>query len=89
VASIRFARNFERHVACPAAAVGGATVGDVLAAYFADHPAVRTYVLDDQGGLRHHVAVFVNETQITDRAALTDTVADHDQIHVLQALSGG
>jgi sulfur carrier protein ThiS len=89
VASIRFARNFERHVACPAAAPAGATVGDVLGAYFDEHPHVRSYVLDDQGGLRHHVAVFVNDAQITDRRTLTDAVADHDQIHVLQALSGG
>ena len=89
MASIRFARNFERHVTCPAATLGGGTVGDVLGAYFTEHPLVRGYVLDDQGGLRHHVAVFVNETQIADRVALTDAVADHDQIHVLQALSGG
>ena len=89
VAHLRFARTFERHVACPASDIGGSTVGAVLAAYFIANPQVRGYVVDDQGGLRQHVAVFINDAQITDRHTLADPVTDHDQIHVLQALSGG
>ena len=39
--------------------------------------------------LRRHIAVFVNDRQLIDRRELSDPVADGDEIHVLQALSGG
>lgn len=65
------------------------TVREVLDAYFAEHPAVRNYVLDDSGTVRKHVAVFHNDDLIVDRSALTDTVADGDRLQVFQALSGG
>ena len=86
---VKFARAFCRHVDCPDATVAGATVGDALAAYFDDHPAVRTYVLDELGAVRRHVAVFVNDGLIADRSRLIDPVGDGDRIHVYQALSGG
>ncbi len=86
---IRFTRQLARAVPCPPATVPGATIGEALAAYFADHPGVRGYVLDDQGGARKHVAMFVNGEPITDRICLTDRVTETDDIDVLQALSGG
>lgn len=84
-----FAKAFRRHVECPTAAVNGATVREVLDAYFAQHPATRSYVLDEAGAVRRHVAVFVGDDVITDREALTDAVSDGSTIHVFQALSGG
>jgi sulfur carrier protein ThiS len=84
-----FAKAFRRHVECPGAAVGGATVGEALDEYFALHPSVRGYVVDESGALRKHVAVFCNDDQVTDRQSLSDPVGDRDRIHVFQALSGG
>ena len=49
----------------------------------------RGYVLDDQGALRRHVAIYVNGRPIGDRVRLTDPVAADDEIYVFQALSGG
>jgi len=46
-------------------------------------------VLDDQGGLRRHIAVYVNGKTVADRVRLTDPVGPHDEIFALQALSGG
>lgn len=86
---VAFAKAFRRHVDCPDGEVSGSSVGDALASYFRDHPAVRSYVLDDAGAVRKHVAVFVNADLIGDRTNLTDAVADGDRIHVFQALSGG
>ena len=86
---IAFTSNLRRHVDCPAATVHGATVSECLAAYFATHPQVRTYVLDDQGRVRRHVAVFVGGEQLRDPATQSDAVADGDEITVMQALSGG
>jgi molybdopterin synthase sulfur carrier subunit len=89
VVDVEFARAFRRHVECPAARVGGATVRAVLDAYFELHPQVRGYVVDEAGAVRRHVAVFRNADLITDRAGLSDPVADGDRLHVFQALSGG
>jgi sulfur carrier protein ThiS len=61
----------------------------VLDSYFDIHPAARTYVLDERGAVRKHVAVFVNDTLVLDREQLSDPIAADDQISVFQALSGG
>ncbi len=87
--AVSFAKAFRRHVECPDADVAGSTVGEVLAAYFADRPAARSYVLDESGAVRKHVAVFCNNDQIADRTDLSDPVDDGDRVDVFQALSGG
>lgn len=87
--TVQFTRNLQRHVACPAGAYAGTTVGEVLGAYFVDHPTVRHYVLDDQGAVRKHVTIFVGGSTITDRVRLTDAVRTGEEIYVMQALSGG
>ena len=69
--------------------VAGATVREALAEVFAVHPALEGYVLDDQGGLRRHVTVFVRGVQVHDREGLSDPVGATDEIYVMQALSGG
>lgn len=84
-----FTSNLQRHVGCAEREVDGATVAQALAAVFADAPAVRDYVLDDQGHLRKHVAIYVDGERIRDRRDLSDAVATAGEIYVLQALSGG
>jgi sulfur carrier protein ThiS len=79
----------QRFLPAPSAEVEGATVGAALAAVFATRPVLRGYVLDDQGALRRHVAVYLNGQPVHDRIQLSDSVCPHDEIYVLQALSGG
>ena len=86
---VQFTRNLQRHVACPPGHCSGTTVAEVLGAYFAEHPAVRHYVLDDQGAIRRHVTVFVGGSTIIDRVRLADAVQAGEEIYVMQALSGG
>ncbi len=87
--TVSFTRALERFLAAPSAEVQGATLGDALAAMFASRPALRGYVLDDQGALRRHVVVYVNGRPASDRVRLTDPVGPRDEIYVIQALSGG
>ena len=87
--TLSFTANLRRHVDTPVARVEGATVRQVLERYFEANPRVRGYVLDDQGALRRHVAIFVNQALIRDRSGLSDPVGEHDEIFVVQALSGG
>ena len=87
--TISFTPALRRYLAAPSAQVEGATVADALAAVFASRPALRGYVLDDQGNLRRHVAVYVNGRPVSDRARLSDPVGPRDEVYVFQALSGG
>ncbi|MFQ5490678.1 MAG: MoaD/ThiS family protein [Phycisphaerae bacterium] len=84
-----FTDNIQRHVACPPCEIAGHNVAEVLEAVFAGNPRARGYVLDDQGRLRKHMAVFVDGRQIGDRESLSDAVPADGEIYVMQALSGG
>ena len=89
MAKVVFTRNIQRHVQCPDTHVHGATVREVLDSVFADNPAARGYILDDQAGLRKHITVFVDKTMVRDRIKLSDPVPQNGTIFVFQALSGG
>ncbi len=87
--TVRFTQNIQRHVVCPTLEVPGGTVRDVLNGYFSIHQQARGYVLDDQGRLRHHMAIFIDGAQLLDRAHLTDPVPAGARVDLVQALSGG
>lgn len=89
MARVCFTQNLRRHVGCPEEEVEGATVREVLDRYFAGHPLVRSYVLDEHGALRQHVLVFVGEARVTDREGLGERVPPGAELWVMQALSGG
>lgn len=87
--TVTFTPNLQRLVATPNARVDGENVGQVLESYFRTNPQVRSYILDDQGSVRHHVAIFINQEMIRDRQTLSDRVHNNDEVFVMQALSGG
>jgi molybdopterin synthase sulfur carrier subunit len=89
MASIAFTKNLERHVACPSVSLPASTVQQLFDAYFAAHPGVRGYVLDERGALRKHMNVFVDGGQLVDRLRLSDALGPDSQVYVMQALSGG
>ena len=89
MARVTFTANIQRHVPCPQTQAAGATVREVLDLVFAGNQQARSYVLDDQGGLRKHMAIYVDGQLLVDRAGLSDPVSDSSAIHVFQALSGG
>ena len=89
MATVRFTSALQRFLDAPAAQVTGATVGEVLAAVFEARPVLRGYVLDDQGAVRRHVAIYVKGEAVRDRAKLSDPIGPDDEIYVFQALTGG
>jgi hypothetical protein len=89
MARVAFTRNLERHVPCPAVEAAGSTLREVLDRVFAENPRLRGYVLDEQGGLRKHMVIFIDGQQVLDRSRLSDVVAPASEIYVMQALSGG
>jgi len=87
--TVEFAPALTRHVPCPRQEVGEGSLGQVLDSAFRAAPALRSYVVDEQGAVRKHVAVFVNGEQIPDRGNLARPLARADRVHVIQALTGG
>lgn len=87
--NVTFAPAIQRHVPVPARDVRAATVAEALAEVFVERPALRGYILDDQGSLRRHVAVFVDGAMIRDRVRLGDPLQADSRVYVVQALSGG
>lgn len=86
---ISFTQNLQRHLSAPTADVEGDTVAAAMQNVFETTPKLRHYLLDDQGHLRKHVKIFINERMLADGARLSDRVEASDEIFVFQALSGG
>ena len=89
MATIHFTSALRRFHPAPPAEVAGATIGAALAHAFENAPILRGYVLDDQGAVRVHVKIFLNDWPIRDSKTLSDPIAPTDSIYVIQALSGG
>jgi len=66
-------------------AVGG-TVGEVLADLDRQFPGVRFRMVDEQGRVRKHMKIFVNDEATRDLEA---AVTEADDVTIVQALSGG
>ena len=67
----------------------GATLSEILAVMARDFPRLSAYVLDDQGKLRRHIAVFVDGVMQPRESALTHPLPTDADVHIFQALSGG
>ncbi len=89
MARVTFTDNIQRHIACPSMEVPGQTVREILEQVFVHRPLMRSYILDDQGGVRKHMVIFVDGVQIRDPRGLSDRVSASGTVYVMQALSGG
>ena len=89
MAKVIFTANLMRHVDCPPVQTDGKTVRDVLAKIFSENPRLKSYVVDEQFGLRRHMGIIVDGEIVRDRKRLSDPVESNSEIYVLQALSGG
>jgi molybdopterin synthase sulfur carrier subunit len=87
---IEFTSQLAQHVDCPPGqTVAASSLREALEAVFADHPQLRGYVLDDQGAIRKHIAVFIDGEMLQQRNELDVAVGSSGEIFVMQALSGG
>ena len=89
MAVIAFTSHLERVAPTAPTPCAAATVRDALAAVCADYPLLQGYVLDDQGALRKHIAIFVDGAMKPRQTALDLPVGEATQVYVFQALSGG
>ena len=64
----------------------GATIDEVLGHLDQQFPGIRFRVVDEQGRLRKHMNVFVNQERTRD---LATPLGPDDELTIMQALSGG
>lgn len=67
----------------------GGTIREVLIEIEKKYPGISDYILNEEGGLRKHVNIFVGEKMIEDRQYLSDPLAEGSEVLIFQALSGG
>jgi sulfur-carrier protein len=64
----------------------GATVAALLSDLDKRYPGIRFRMVDEQGRIRRHMKVFVNDESVVD---LSTRITAQDEITIMQALSGG
>jgi molybdopterin converting factor small subunit len=64
----------------------GATVSELLEDLNRRFPGIRFRMIDEQDAIRPHTRIFVNGEQVW---GLDSPLQPSDEIHILQALSGG
>jgi len=64
----------------------GATLTELLFDLDRRYPGLRFRMVDEQGRVRKHMKVFVNDEPVRD---LDTRVDERDEITIMQALSGG
>ena len=64
----------------------GGTVDELLRDLDRQFPGMRFRVVDEQGRLRTHMKIWINQDAVRD---LYTSVAPSDEITIMQALSGG
>ena len=84
-----FTSQLRRFTEAPEVDSPASTLRAALEDSFVHNPRLRGYVLDDQGHVRANVVIFIDGRRSTDRVELTEALAPHSRVHVLQALSGG
>ncbi len=82
-------QHLQRYLTWSTRDLPGDTVAAVLDSAHLLCPTLRNYVLDDQGRVRKHITIFIDGEPIQDRDKLSDPVKPHQEVFVMQALSGG
>ena len=89
MATVSFSPNIRSQVEIGETAVSGETLAEAMAGLFSECPSLRSYLLNDDGSARKHVAFIIDGEPIRDREKLSDSIPDDADIFVMQALSGG
>jgi molybdopterin synthase sulfur carrier subunit len=65
------------------------TVGEALEGLWQKHIGLRDRVLNEQGQIRQHVNIFLNDENVRRKQLLATTLPDNCEITILPAVSGG
>jgi molybdopterin synthase sulfur carrier subunit len=66
-----------------------ATVGEALDSLWRRHVGLRDRVINEQGNLRQHVNIFLNDENVRRNQMLDTALPDNCEITILPSVSGG
>jgi MoaD family protein len=69
--------------------VTGSTVYQAINDLTSQYPAIKPHILDNQGGLRRHVNLFVNKENIKNLNGLDTSIEETDLIILMPSITGG
>lgn len=69
--------------------LSGRTLGELFHELETRHPGLGARILDDQGRIRQHVAIFVNSEMLEERDPARVQLRGGDRVHVVPSVSGG
>jgi sulfur-carrier protein len=87
--TVQFTPQLRRFLETPQVDSAASTLRAALEDAFAVNLRLRGYVLDDQGGMRANVVVFIDGERCLERTRLDQPLKPDSTVYVLQALSGG
>ncbi|MBX9879183.1 MAG: MoaD/ThiS family protein [Candidatus Obscuribacterales bacterium] len=64
----------------------GSSVDNALSNLDKTYPGIRFRMIDEQGGIREHIKLYVNREQIK---SINTALKGSEEIHIICALSGG
>ena len=87
---IQFSGHLHRFMDLPQTAESNKnSLTDIIAELEQLHPGFAGYVIHENGCLRKHVNIFLDDRIVVDREQLSDDLEGVKQIYFMQALSGG
>ena len=87
---VKFTANLKRFFSdLEAFDLRASSVSEALDIIDAKHPGIKDYIVDEQGKLRQHVNIFIDNQSVKDKINLRDKLSPGDEVHFIQALSGG
>ena len=69
--------------------VPGSTIGELLKNLEAQHPGIGARILDEKGGVRRYVNIFLNDEDVRFLRQLESPVSEQDLISIVPAIAGG
>ena len=87
---VKFTANLKRFFSdLEAFDLRASSVSEALDIIDAKYPGIKDYIVDEQGKLRQHVNIFIDNQSVKDKINLRDKLSPGDEVHIIQALSGG
>ena len=86
---VHFTPHLRRHLQCNDLVTSAYSLDAVLKHCFQSIPALKHYVMDDNGHIRQHIAVFIDGSLVKSRTNLKVALNHDSEIYIMQALSGG
>ena len=87
---VRLPKHLLRFIKAPSQCESSAlTVADLVRELDERYPGIAAYLVHENGALRQHVNIFLDERHLSDRRNLSDQLNGVKEVVIMQALSGG